>query len=140
MCCMSTVFSCVFPADRHFELIKATLHVCFQSCLVPLFFFFFLSRVLHNIFQVIIVIKGFMANGIKCCAFWNNYPRGQAKGVLLLKKLRDVWLNLPRLQKQFVACCTSVSVPCNSQFAHTWCPATNLVQAVEQMLDTCSGH
>lgn len=60
MCCMSIILGCVFPSDSHFELIKAVLHT---SVFKAVRFFFVLSQVFHYFFQMIIVIKGFMANG-----------------------------------------------------------------------------
>lgn len=59
MCCMSIILSCVFPSDSHSELIEALLHTSVFKAVK----FFFLSQVFHYIFEMIIVIKGFMANG-----------------------------------------------------------------------------
>lgn len=70
MCCMSIILCCVFPSDSHVELIEAVPHSSVFKSDVKFFLFFssffFPPKVNYFpfvYFQMIIVIKGFMASG-----------------------------------------------------------------------------
>lgn len=61
------ILSCVFLSEL--TLIKAIIHVCFQSCQLPFFYVKY-----HYIFQMNVVIKGFVADGlgVSCVAKYSK--------------------------------------------------------------------